>query len=138
MPSFNVNTSDLGLLNPFTLNGSIGASANVNADVGIKSPLPKITLGVDPITLGLDPVHVVVDPLSVGIGITELPPIRIAITELPLLDFRFGLRPMRFHFPVNLKLAICLLGKEVLSIGTCGESMVVVEDYVAHHTERCA
>jgi hypothetical protein len=40
--------------------------------------------------------------------------------------------------PVNLRFGLCTFGVEVLAFSICGESMVVVEDYVPHATEACA
>lgn len=69
-------------------------------------------------------------------AITQLPVIQLGITELPVI--RFGMAPTRIHFPMNMKFAICALGMELLSFETCGESMVVIEDYVPHRLEQCS
>jgi hypothetical protein len=63
----------------------------------------------------------------------------IRINNLPPLDLRVqvSLKPMRVHFPVNLKFALSVLGKELVSFRACGETMVVIEDYVPHKTEEC-
>ncbi|MDP9106611.1 MAG: hypothetical protein M3N49_11850 [Candidatus Eremiobacteraeota bacterium] len=46
--------------------------------------------------------------------------------------------PTRVHFPVNMKFAVCAFGKELVSFEACGESMVVIEDYVPHRMELCS
>jgi hypothetical protein len=103
------------------------------------------------VDVALNPVHV--DPITItplSIGITQLPvvqidvkhvatiPIQLAITQLPLIDMRFRMWPTRIHFPVNMKFAVCALGKELLSFEVCGESMIVVEDYAPHRMELCS
>lgn len=64
----------------------------------------------------------------------------IRIKELPRIDLHVetAMKPTRIHFPVNLRFGLCTLGIELLAICVCGESMVVVEDYVPHKTEVCA
>jgi hypothetical protein len=110
---------DLG----FTVGGTVGVNANATLNI---PTLPKITIGLDPIQI--NPLSLEIKPLDIN----------LAVTRLPLIDIQFGFRPMRFHFPMNMKLAICALGKEVLSFGTCGESMLVIEDYVPHQRELCS
>lgn len=64
----------------------------------------------------------------------------IRIKELPRIDLHVEttMKPTRIHFPVNLRFGLCTLGIELLAFCVCGESMVVVEDYVPHKTEVCA
>lgn len=64
----------------------------------------------------------------------------IRIKELPRIDLHVetAMKPTRIHFPVNLRFGLCTLGIELLAFCVCGESMVVVEDYVPHKTEVCA
>jgi hypothetical protein len=64
----------------------------------------------------------------------------IRIKELPRIDLHLqtAMKPTRVHFPVNLRFGLCTLGIELLAFCVCGESMVVVEDYVPHKTEVCA
>lgn len=71
---------------------------------------------------------------TVDIGLDD-----IRITELPRIDLRVetAMRPTRVHLPVNLRFGLCTLGVELLAFCICGESMVVVEDYVPHKTEVC-
>ena len=47
------------------------------------------------------------------------------------------MKPTRVHFPVNLHFGLSSLGLQLLNITICGESMIVVEDYVPHKTEIC-
>ncbi len=63
----------------------------------------------------------------------------IRIKELPRIDLHIetAMKPTRIHFPVNLRFGLCTLGIELLAFCVCGESMVVVEDYVPHKTEVC-
>ncbi len=64
----------------------------------------------------------------------------IRIKELPRIDLNVqtAMKPTRMHFPVNMRFGLCAMGIEVLAFCVCGESMVVVEDYVPHKTEICA
>lgn len=64
----------------------------------------------------------------------------IRIKELPRIELNLqtAMKPTRVHFPVNLRFGLCTLGIELLAFCVCGESMVVVEDYVPHKTEVCA
>jgi hypothetical protein len=63
----------------------------------------------------------------------------IRIKELPRIDLHVetAIKPTRVHFPVNLRFGLCTFGVELLAFCICGESMVVVEDYVPHKTEVC-
>lgn len=61
----------------------------------------------------------------------------LRVTELPRIDFQFGLRPMRIHFPLNYHFCISLFGFRVLEFRTCGEAMVVTEDYQPLESEDC-
>ena len=63
----------------------------------------------------------------------------IRIRELPRIDLRLetSMKPTRVHFPINLRFGVQSLGMELLAFSICGESMVIVEDYVPHRTEIC-
>jgi hypothetical protein len=63
----------------------------------------------------------------------------IRIKELPRIDLHVetAMKPTRVHFPVNLRFGLCTLGVELLAFCVCGESMVVIEDYIPHKTEVC-
>lgn len=61
----------------------------------------------------------------------------VRVRELPQLDVQFGLRPMRFHFPVNYRFCLTLFGIKVFEFQTCGESMVIAEDYKPRKSESC-
>lgn len=61
----------------------------------------------------------------------------IRIKELPRIDLQVAMKPTRIHFPVNLRFGVSSLGMELLTFSVCGESMVVIEDYVPHKTEVC-
>jgi hypothetical protein len=105
---------------PITLNSNSELSTDSKVDGKLDVGLDKIGLKSDSkLDLGLDDIR---------------------INNLPSLAVRalFGCQPTRLHFPVNLKLAISVFGKEVVSFRTCGETMVVVEDYVPHKTEECS
>jgi hypothetical protein len=61
----------------------------------------------------------------------------ISIKELPRIDLQFGLRPQRYHMPVNLRFGMSIMGMQLLSFDICGETMFVSEDYKAHKSEEC-
>ncbi len=73
-----------------------------------------------------------------AIAITQLPEIKIDIVHIPQIDIQMGIRPTRVHLPTSMKFSVCILGWEILSFSTCGESMVIIEDYHPHARERCA
>jgi hypothetical protein len=72
-----------------------------------------------------------------SLAITQLPQITLGVSELPEIKLRFGMDPTRIHFPTNMKFSLCVLGTELLSLSTCGESMIIIEDYHPHERERC-
>lgn len=61
----------------------------------------------------------------------------LRIRELPQIDLQLGFRPMRFHFPVNYRFCLTVFGLKVFEFSTCGESMVVAENYTPRQTEGC-
>jgi len=61
----------------------------------------------------------------------------IQIKELPKIDLQLAMKPTRVHFPVNLHFGVSSLGLQLLTFSICGESMVIIEDYVPHKTEIC-
>ncbi|MFE8072701.1 hypothetical protein QQM79_16710 [Marinobacteraceae bacterium S3BR75-40.1] len=61
----------------------------------------------------------------------------VRVRELPRIDLQFGFRPMRFHFPLNYRFCLTLFGINILSFETCGEGMVVAEDYKPRKSEGC-
>jgi hypothetical protein len=116
---------------PITLNSTSKLSTDSELDGKLDVGLDKIGLKSDSkltsdsklkadatVDLGLD-----------DIRINNLPPLE--------LNVQASVKPTRVHFPINLKFAVCVLGKELVSFRTCGETMVVIEDYVPHKTEEC-
>ncbi|BES70406.1 hypothetical protein RE428_14240 [Marinobacter nanhaiticus D15-8W] len=61
----------------------------------------------------------------------------LRVRELPRIDLQLGFRPMRFHFPMNYRFCLTLFGCKVFEFTSCGEAMVVAEDYVPRQTEGC-
>ncbi len=100
---------------------TIGGTIDMNSTLAIKE-LPKIELDADVTTTS---------------SLNSTSAVQLAITELPVIRLEFGMKPTRIHFPTNMKFNVCALGVEILSFGTCGESMVVIEDYVPHALEEC-
>lgn len=61
----------------------------------------------------------------------------VRVQELPQLDVQLGLRPVRLHFPLNYRFCLTLFGIKVFEFQTCGEGMVIAEDYKARKSEGC-
>ncbi len=61
----------------------------------------------------------------------------VRIRELPQIDLQLGFRPMRFHFPLSYSFCFKLFGYKLFEFKTCGEAMIVAEDYQAKATEAC-
>ena len=61
----------------------------------------------------------------------------LRVTELPRIDLQFGFRPMRLHFPLNFRFCVTLFGIRVFQLETCGEAMIVSEDYRPLESEVC-
>ena len=126
--------------NPWTINTN--SSINGSLDVGLDDiqirQLPAIVLNSTSnlaSTSELTSKSELTSNSTVDLGLDD-----IRIKELPPVDLRLqtSMKPTRIHFPLNLTLAICGMGTELLSFSVCGESMVVVEDYVPHRTEECS
>ena len=125
---------------PFTINST--SSVNGCLDVGLDDiqikQLPTIVLNSTSSltsTSELTTKSEVTSSSTVDLGLDD-----IRIKELPPIDLRLqtSMKPARIHFPLNITLAICGLGHELLSFSVCGESMIVVEDYFPHRTEECS
>jgi hypothetical protein len=70
--------------------------------------IPKIQLGIDEVQLASDPLEI--KPVDVSLRLKELPSIRI-------------------HLPAEFKVAMAVLGLELLSVRLCGEAQVITEPY---------
>ncbi len=119
----------LGPVGPVTVNpievdrvGPIGpvTVAGIPNEFGItvRSPLPKIQLGVDPVdaTLTLNPVTL--NPVNLNLAVTELP-------------------ETRAHLPADFTVGLSLLGMELLTVRLCGEAQLISEAYTAGPCEHC-
>lgn len=100
-----------------------------NIHVTVNDPLPVIKLD----TIKLDVVHLpkIVTESKVDVGLD------IRIKELPKIELEFGFKPTRVHLPTHYQMCFSVLGKEVFKFALCGESMVAIEPYVPHQTEKC-
>lgn len=118
-------------------------------DLDFKSAL-ALDLGLDDINVDIGLPIIKLDPinLNAGIAVTQLPPIvtnstvaldlKVAVTDLPKIKLEFGLKNMRMHFPTHYQMCFSVFGKEVFKFALCGESMVAIEPYLPHQTEKCA
>lgn len=123
----------------------------------------EVDVGLDSIQLGvtaLPPVAIGVTELpdlNLSVAVEALPVLRVEsdsdlrtdsevrtnnvldlrISELPQIDLQLSLRPIRIHFPLNFRFCLTILGCRVLDLHSCGEAMVVTEDYLPLRTEQC-
>jgi hypothetical protein len=67
--------------------------------------------------------------LDMNIRVKELPKIDLGVT--------MGMKPTRISFPMNMKFGIKSMGMELFCFHVCGESMIIVEDYVPRGPELC-
>jgi hypothetical protein len=98
-------------------------------DLGLDDVAISSTIGGG-LNVGLD--STLHSESKVDLGLND-----IRFKELPVINLLFQVKPVRLHFPVDLKFSLRLLGTELLGVQLCGETMVVAEDYVPHATERC-
>lgn len=61
----------------------------------------------------------------------------VRILELPQIDIQLGLRPVRIHLPLSYEFCLKVFGVKVFEFKTCGEGMMIAEDYKAKSTEKC-
>lgn len=161
--SAEVDLTDIRVVELPTIDLSGGVDLGLDLDNIRIIELPTIDLsgGLD---IGLDNIRIR-ELAPINIGITDLPPINlnanlttdnnltsnstvktdnkvdlaldVRVRELPQLDVQLGLRPMRFHFPLNYRFCLTLFGIKIFEFQTCGESMVIAEDYKARKAESC-
>jgi hypothetical protein len=103
----NIRIKEIGPVG-LTSTNSLTSTSTVNSDSKVTSD-SKVDLGLD----------------------------NIQIKELPRIDLQVAMKPTRVHFPVNIHFGVSSMGMELLAFRVCGESMVIVEDYVPHKTEIC-
>jgi hypothetical protein len=124
--------------NPWTidtvLSGGVDTSIAVTALPTIESSMAITQLP----TINASIAITQLPTIQSSFAITQLPQINIDVVHLPQIDIQMGIRPTRVHLPTNMKFSVCVFGWEVLSFSTCGESMVIIEDYHPHARERCA
>jgi hypothetical protein len=91
--------------------------------ITVASPLPKVSVGVDPLKIGVDPLNtdsrVRLEPVGLSVSIEKIPDVRA-------------------HLPANFSLNLCVLGIQLFSIRLCGEAQVITEPYRPNPCERCA
>jgi hypothetical protein len=129
-------------------------------EIRIKELAP-INIGLAPVSIGLAPISIgitqmpdinlnaKIDPLKIDTD-SKLQTdstlktdnkvdldLDVSIKELPQIDLQLGLRPTRLHFPLSYQFCLTLFGIKVFEFKTCGEGMIITEDYKAKSTERC-
>jgi hypothetical protein len=72
----------------------------------------------------------------ISLAITELPTINLAVKELPKIDMDVGIKPTRVSMPMNTHVCLKLLGLKLLDLSLCGENMVIIEPYVPRKAEQ--
>jgi hypothetical protein len=130
--------SGVSIPSSYTINSTINGSLDVGLDDIKIQQLPVIVLNSTSTLTSTSDVTTksqLTSNSTVDLGLDD-----IRIKELPPIDLRLqiSMKPTRIHFPLNMKLAICGMGNELLSFTVCGESMVVIEDYIPHRTEECS
>jgi hypothetical protein len=113
--------------NPLGVNSTIAMSGTLDLDldnIRVKELAPIAMTSVSTLT----------STSTADIGLDD-----IRIKELPRIDLHVetAMKPTRVHLPVNLRFGFSTLGVELMAFCVCGESMMVVEDYVPHRTELC-
>jgi hypothetical protein len=113
--------------NPWTINTTTNVGGALDAgldDIHIKEIGP----------IALTTTSTVNSDSKVDLGLDD-----IRIKELPRIELQVqtAMKPTRVHFPVNFRFGLSTLGMELVAFSICGESMVIVEDYVPHETEIC-
>ncbi len=94
-----------------TLHGGIGLGLD-NIQINYLAPIE------------IKPIDIKIEPLKVDLGLDNM-------------GLTLGVRPTRVHFPINYHMCFSLFGKEIMKLGMCGESMVIIEPYSPHQTETC-
>lgn len=130
--------SGVSIPSSYTINSTVNGLLDVGLDDIKIQQLPIIVLNSTSTLTSTSDVTTksqLTSNSTVDLGLDD-----IRIKELPPIDLRLqiSMKPTRIHFPLNMKLAICGMGNELLSFTVCGESMVVVEDYIPHRTEECS
>jgi hypothetical protein len=105
-----------------TLGGSVDMGLD---DIRINNIAP-ITLGT---TSTLTSTSALTTTNAVSLSVERLPRIQ--------LDVTMAMRPTRISFPVNYKFGVKSMGMELFCFHVCGESMMIVEDYVPRPAELC-
>lgn len=84
------------------------------------------------------------DVADMGLRITHLPDIRLAITEPVVIDSTSTINlhikeipEVRMHIPANFSVGLAILGMELLTLSLCGEAQVITEKYVPRKPEIC-
>ena len=131
MPNFNIKTNpsfDLGgglnLTGGLALNGGLLNNIGVSIN-NLPNPLPVISLDV-----AVSKLPKIITESTVGVS--------VAITDLPKIRLEFGFKPTRVHLPTHYQMCFSVFGKEVFKFALCGETMVAIEPYLPHQTEKCA
>lgn len=93
-----------------------GVDLGVDLDIsGIPSSF-NIATKVEPLSLHLDMAPIEVKPIDFSLRIKEIPAIRA-------------------HLPLDYRVGLALLGREVLCVRLCGQGQVITEPYVANPCE---
>lgn len=106
-----------------------------------------LTLGGS-VDMGLDDIRINhIAPITLGTtstltstsALTTTNAVALSVERLPRiqLDVTMAMRPTRVSFPVNYKFGVKSMGMELFCFHVCGESMMIVEDYVPRPAELC-
>lgn len=119
----------------YTIHTTVGGSLDMDLDEIRVKELPTIATEVRVKELPtIKSESAVTSESTVDMGLSD-----IRIRELPKVELclEVAMKPTRVHLPVNLHFGLTTMGREILGLNLCGESMVVIEDYVPRRTEVC-
>lgn len=128
-----LNLDEIRIRELAPINVGITQLPDINANLAV-TELPRIKLDTDS-TVKTDSIVKTESTLNTDNKVDL--DLDVRIRELPQVDLQLGFRPMRFHFPLHYRFCLTLFGIKVFEFETCGEGMVVVEDYHPHQAEQC-
>ena len=101
------------------LSGSVGSTLGGSVETKLSGLPDHYTISIDrlpKIELAIDPLEI--RPIELSLRLTELPSIRV-------------------HLPADLRVGLCVLGMELLTIRLCGQAMAITEPYKPNPCEVC-
>lgn len=101
---------------PSSFDFDFGIDLGVDLDISGIPTSYDITADIQPMTLALNLSPIELKPIDFSLRLKEIPAIRA-------------------HLPLDYRVALSLLGSEVLCVHLCGQGQVITEPYVANPCE---